>query len=134
MEDRKIENVEKAMVVITGIKAEMEKDNQELIKRLSFETQKGVITWKPKIDKKIFQNGFQVVRTMSMTLEELPDKLKAWANIIQTEGKLVAVVNYTTMTLDKDGDEVTYRFITSEKAFNLWEVQVSSNDSLKTGK
>jgi hypothetical protein len=125
-EDRRIEQVDKATVVITGIKAEMEKDNSELIKRISFETNKGAITWKPKTDKKVFQNGFQVIRTLPMTLEELPDKMKVWANIIQTEGKIIAIVNYTTMTVDKDGEDVTYRFITSEKAFATWELQVSS--------
>ena len=132
-EERRIDNIEKKTIVITGISAEMDKDNQEQIKRLSFETNQGAITWKPKIDKRVFQHGFQVIRTTQMTLEELPDKLKTWANIILTEGKLTALVNYSIMTVDRDGEDVSYRFITSAKAFEAWEV-LSNDDNTTKGK
>jgi len=119
-QDRKIENITQAQIILTGIKLEMEAE--EKIKRLAFETNKGTITWKPMVEKKVFQQGFEVFRRVQMSFEELPEKLQAWANILQKEGKMHIIANYTVMTVEKDGEEVSYRFITSEKTLNTWEV------------
>lgn len=121
METERVNNVE---VLITGIKRMLRHndDDVEIVYRIHFETEKGDITWKPKIFKSVFENGFQSIREVQSEVDELPEKLKAWANIVHKEGKIRALVSYTLGKGTQDGKEKDFRFIRSEKEFATWEV------------
>ena len=113
-ENKKMEYVSSKEVVLTGISAKKAKDS-EVCEKLTFRTNIGDITWKPKQIKKTFQNGIEVEQVVPYEIGLLPKKVEEWGKLLAEKGHLRVTVDYTKMTVDKDGGLAEYRFITSEK-------------------
>ena len=120
-DNEKSENefVEKAEVVLKSIKLELG-ENQE-IRRIRFITDKGDITWKPFLMKTKWISGFDCTVKESMSFDDVPKKLKKWANEIQDEGQMKVKVSYAIFKKEVDGEMQQYRYISSEKTFDSWE-------------
>ena len=124
MENEKTnEYVNEVKVVCTGVEIQMEQASEN-IRRIAFVTEKGNITWKPKKDQETFQDGMKILETVQMKVSDLPDKLREIARITKEKGSCELKVDYTLMKTQQDGEPKEYRFITSEKTFDKWEIEV----------
>ena len=129
MDAKQTEIVKDAEVILKGIELEMNPQNQDEVKRIRFKTDKGDITWKPKMQKTQLMDGLKIQRTQSMELGDLPKKLSTWGTQLSDVGSIKLKIQYTKMVADVDGCDTVYRFITAEKTFDRWEeVKSSSNE------
>lgn len=113
--------VKDAEVTLKNIR--IDKMDGERIGKITFETEKGNITWKPKVDHKEFQNGMEIHEKLIMKVSELPEKLLKIASTLQEKGTLRLKVSYALFTTERDGEEVTYRYIPSLKVLDTqWEL------------
>jgi len=120
MDEQNIEAITGAKVTVTTIELEMEKDIDK-IRRIKFHTDKGTITVKPKIERSAFEDGLKVTKTDQMKVEDLPQCIKEWAKIISKTEKIQLEINYKVMTVNRDGEEVTYRFVNSVNEIEKWK-------------
>jgi len=120
--EKQIEYINKVDVTLTAIEVETNPNNQEEVTRLKFNTDKGFITWKPKKQKSEYRNGLNILKIVPYTIDSLPSKLLTIAKVIQEKGNIRLNVSYTLMTVEKDGFDKEYRFFTSEKIFDTWEI------------
>ena len=109
-------------VNITGVEVETNNFNPELVNKIRFKTDKGDITWKPKVQKSKFLSGLKVLSSEQMNIGELPDSILKIGRIISEKGNLNMKVNYTVMEDVVDGEKKVYRFITSQKTFDKWAI------------
>ena len=116
-QEKKMEYITKKECVLTGITARKSKTNEEC-EKVTFRTNIGDITWKPKTIKKSFRCGIEVEETVMHEIDMLPKKLQDWAKMLAEKGHMQVTIDYTKMTVDKDGTPTEYRFITSEKTLN----------------
>jgi len=100
---------------------ETNKKDSNKIAKISIMCDIGKITWKPKIEKESFKDGFKVVDTEQMTFPTLPKLLKEIALKVQDKGKCEMSVSYTLGTVGEDKDKKEYMFITSENTLNKWK-------------
>ncbi len=121
MEDEKkyVENVE---VVVTEVQVKTNQRNEQKVDKLTFVTDKGNITWKPKQEKSQFQGGLKVISTIPLEMDLLPKKLHKIGIACQEKGHCKMKVCYTLWETEVDGTKTIYRFITSEKQFQKWEI------------
>ena len=70
--------------------------------------------------------AFKVSKTVAMERGLLPDKLMKIAALCSEKGHCNVKANYHVWNTDKDGQPVTYRYITYEKTFNDWDIQDSA--------
>ena len=129
-EKKETEFVQGVEVVLTGIEVETENNDPTMVKRIKFDTNKGNITFKPKLHKEEFRNGLKITSVVPCTVETIPQKIIDMAKKIQELGSLRLNVEYTVMSTEKDGEEVKYRFITSMKTFEKWIVVGSTSEAL----
>jgi len=100
---------------------EMYNDGDE-IKKIRFDTDTGEITWKPKVSESDYVEGIKRIKSRTMKISDLPEKLKDLGKTIAEKGKVKLKVSYMLMTKEVDGIENKYRYITSIKAFESWEI------------
>ena len=122
MEAEKDKGFVKAVEVdITKVLVEEGREAGEA-KKITFETSKGNITWKPKDDKTEYRDGLAIQRKVPSLIEDLPQKVKDIGKEIIDKGKCVVLVNYNWWETNQDGEAVTYRFITSKKTLDDWKI------------
>lgn len=107
----------KVKVTEVGIRA----DNEE-VQQVRIKTDIGHITWKPKVLNETFEKGIVVSSMVRMKKDQLPQKILDIAQKVQEKGSCDVKVSYATFTKEVDGEEVTYRFIRSEKTLDHWEI------------
>ena len=120
--DKKMDFVKNAEVTVSGIEIETDPNNSENVKRIRFVTDKGNVTWKPKITEKRFVGGIIVLSKVPMRIISLPQKLEEMSKLLQMDGTIKLRISYSTLEAEKDGIVTLYRFIMSEKSFNDWEI------------
>ena len=123
MTDEKQQNefAEKVEVTLKNIRVDM--FDGEAIKKITFETDKGNVTWKPKVDKKTFQGGLELHNLEAMKITAIPDKLAKMASGVQDEGTVDLEICYAIFNKEVDGEEVSYRYIQSLKTFDKWIIK-----------
>lgn len=116
-----IEFAKEIDVVCTGVEVEINTQNIQEVRRVRFVTDKGNVTWKPKMSQENFKDGIKFLSRIPLLVDDLPGKIKDIAKIIQEKGKLAMTISYSIMsTTNAENEPVQYRFITSEKTFNDW--------------
>ena len=126
-EQKEKDFVKAAELQVNEIELKVNRNNEDMIDKVIFHTT-GVgavkldITWKPKIVKDSFEGGFKVSKTVAMERGALPKKLMEIAMICSEKGHCKVKANYHVWNTEKDGQPVTYRYITYEKTFNDWEI------------
>jgi len=121
-DDKIIEYVENRELDITSVDIETNTNNNTEVRRVIFNVGENRITWKPKVSKEEYKDGLKIISKIPMTIDALPEKLKKIGSICQSMGKCKVKANYTAMTTDNDGQEVTYRYITSPVTLEKWEI------------
>lgn len=121
-DEMKVEVIKDAEFEITGVDLEMNPQKESEVKRIRFKTNKGDITWKPKVTKKQLMDGLTILKTVSMELGQLPKKLSEIGEITSDKGRIKVKGQYSKGVAIQDGNEITYRFITSGKTFDKWEL------------
>jgi len=111
-----------AEVTLKEIELKVNRANEEQVDKITFKTDKGDITWKPKVHKNTYEGGFKVQKTKAMERDYLPAKLKKMAEMLADRGQLKVNVNYHWWNTEQDGVPVSYRFIQSVKTFEDWVV------------
>ena len=109
-------------VTLTGIEIETNPQDILEVKRIRFESSKGDITFKAKVEKEHFQDGIKIKSIVPIKINEIPEEIKNVAKSIQEKGSVKMNVNYSLMKTEVDGEPKEYRFITSMKTFNEWKI------------
>ena len=114
-----VDGVEVTLSVVT---VETNPKNNVEVSKVIFETNKGNITFKPKISRSTFQDGLKIVVKEPITVGEVPDKVREIGRIAAEKGRVKVLVSYNVWNTEKDGEPITYRFITSEKTLDTWKI------------
>ncbi len=116
------EFVNDAEIVVSKVLLETNPKEPEEVNRVVMETEKGRITYKPKIEKTEFRDGFQITRKQPCKYTEMPLLLLDIAKQIQKTSRCKVKASYNVWNTEQDGSPVTYRFIQSEKTLDKWEI------------
>lgn len=114
--------VEDREVTVSTIELKVNRNNEEVIDKITLETNKGNITWKPKVSKTTYEGGFKVLNVVSMEKDLIPKILQEIAAISNERGTCKVKLSYTWWKTEQDGEKVTYRFITSAKTLEKWKI------------
>ena len=109
-------------VIVSTVEVKTNQRNNQQIDKITLITNKGNITWKPKCNKVEFQGGFKIINTVPMELDLLPPKLNEIAMACNEQGQCKVKIYYSYWETEQDGSLVTYRFITSQKTLDKWEI------------
>lgn len=119
-QEQEKEYIEGAEIKITQV--ECNTDNGEEIKKIIFTTNKGNITYKPKMLKEEFREGIKMNMVKPCSFESLPNIIKQIAKTCQQKGTCLVNVAYNVWNTEKDGMPVTYRFISGVKTLSKWVI------------
>ena len=123
VEDQKDKGFAKDVeTTLKEIELKVNRNNEDVIDKVTFKTSGGDITWKPKIAKTAYEGGFKVNKTVPMERDMLPKKMVELANITSDKGPVKLKICYNWWKTEQDGNPVTYRFIISEGVFGKWEI------------
>lgn len=121
-EKKEFEIVKDLEVNIKGAEVETNQYNATEVKKITFNSDKGPITWKPKIRRSRIIDGLKITNVGPMELNDLPKKVYEIADRASSLGSIKVKVSYSTMKTEKDNTPVTYRFINSLETFNRWVI------------
>jgi len=114
-QDFVIDEVKDAKVTITNVRVDLMQRNPQEIAKITFKTDKGDITLKPKAQVSEYQDGLEVVKTSPLLLKDIPQKIKDIAKECKAKGNIEQTVTYMCMTKIVDDETVIYRFVNSIK-------------------
>ena len=121
-EPKEHDYMEGVEVDITEIEVRTARENPEEVSQVRFHTNKGDITYKPKIEKTEHRKGLAIKRKVSCFIDDLPEKITKMADLIAKNNKITVNVAYSTWNTEKDGESVTYRFIQGASTLEKWIV------------
>lgn len=119
---KEFEIVNNVEINIKGVEVETTQYNASEVKKITFSTDKGAITWKPKIKKSRLIDGLKITSMGPMDVNDLPKKIYQLADRASSLGSIKVKASYSVMKTEKDCSPVTYRFINSLETFNKWEL------------
>ena len=90
--------------------------------RLVIETNLGRITCKPKKESKEMVKGMEIINSVPMDIDDLPQKIFDIIKVINEKGCAKVTAAYVVMTTEVDGKEMQYRFLNSVKQLDNWEL------------
>ena len=115
--------VDGSEMTIKEVVLKVNRNNDQEVEKVIFEaTEDKKITWKPKVEKSSYQGGFKVLHTVPMERDMLPKKLQEMAMICSEKGQCKVKAFYNWWETEQDGNKVTYRFMTSQRTFDKWEI------------
>ena len=127
-EDKENKYVKDKEVLITAIELETSPKSVTDIMKVRIKTNVGDITWKSRKQVAKIVNGFKLMAFVPINIEDLPHILKDIASITMEKCICKAKVEYSIMkTTDAEGQEVTYRFILSDKILDNWKILTDSS-------
>jgi hypothetical protein len=92
------------------------------VAKVTFKTDKGDITYKPKINRTEFREGLKINKKEPCLIDDLPDKVKQIAKKTQEVGIVTVLVSYQVWNTTVDGEKKTYRYIQSSKTLDKWQI------------
>ena len=110
------------VIILKEVELVASRDNQQQIEKVNFVCDKFNITWKPKLHKTRHQGGFTIKETVPMEIDFLPKKLQELAMAASEAGQIEVRACYQYWTTEKDGQEVTYRFLNSDTQLETWVI------------
>ena len=108
--------------VITEVELIENRLNSQQIDKLIFASADGNITWKPKHTTHSYEGGIKVTKTVPMEKDLIPKLVQQIALESNEKGAVKVIVAYNYMVVEKDGKDVTYRFLNSEKTLEKWQI------------
>jgi len=118
---------ESVEVQVNAVSIKTSNSNSGEVSKIIFETNKGNITWKPKIEKIEHRNGLKIIKKVPCLIDDLPKKVTDIATIATNDGKCTVIVCYNWWKTENDGQPVTYRFLLSETTLDKWKVIVEKS-------
>ena len=121
MEEKKEpKKVTKQQLVVQMV--ELKEDNDGNIQKVIFVTDKGNITYKPKIGDEGFEDHYKIHRPMKpCRRSDLTPFMNELAKMAHIEGKASVLGSYMVWeTKDADNNDVIYRFVQGNKMFEEW--------------
>jgi hypothetical protein len=118
-ENKKNKYAKDMEVIISKVSSEVV--GQE-IKKITFTTNKGNVTWKPKVERRQMLNGMECNEKVAMQITNMPIELIEFNQTINRLGSVKAIICYGIFDTEQDGQPVTYRFIKSFKEFKKWKL------------
>lgn len=115
-------------LIVSSIQVLTDPKNAAIVSKVVIKTDKGDITHKPKIEKKQFQNGIEVISRTEPCIDDLPQIIKDIAKVVSETGKCEVVGAYSIWNTEKDGEPVTYRFVQGEKMLNEWVIKSTQSE------
>jgi hypothetical protein len=121
MEDKKeSEFIKGAEIIITGVEAIAHFKDEQKIEKVIFKTDKGDITHKPKVEDSNFVESIKVKTKTQPYIQELATVIKDIARICQLKGHCKVKGDYSILTVEKDGQKETYRFVQYPSQLDRW--------------
>jgi len=120
-DDFTVDKVENVQIVITKVSVDLNPRDPKLVDKVSFKTEKGDITFRPKETVSEFQEGIEINKVESLKLANLPQKIKDIASACSEKGKKEVKGSYSALTKTVDNEKVTYRYIYAKDLEN-WEL------------
>lgn len=102
-------------------------NDAERVQRIVFKTDQGDITFKPKMLEEEHRGGIKYTKLVHCKVDELPEIVKRIGVLIASRGLTITKATYMAGTMEKDGQEVMYRFVQGEKMLEQWEVCDNQN-------
>lgn len=90
--------------------------------KVTFSTNKGNITWKPKAEITENYRGIPVKKKIDATPDTLPDKLYEIQQVIHKNGSCKVKGSYTILKTKMDGEPKEYRFIKGINPLETWAI------------
>lgn len=122
MERKENDYAEGIEVGVSSVEVETSSLNKEEVTRITFVTDKGKITYKPKVAREEYREGMKIKSVVSCFISDLPDKIKEIAKEANEKGKAKVIVAYSIWNTIKDGEEVTYRYIKGAAMLEKWKL------------
>jgi hypothetical protein len=131
MEEKKEKDyVEGVDIRISDIEVKTNRTEPEKVEKVIFSTNKGNISYKPKAIVTEHRKGLSIKRQDQVLIDDLDPKIIEIAEkIVSSAGGVLVKASYHIWNTEKDGEEVTYRFITSKVTLDKWEI---INEDAKT--
>jgi len=121
MENKEHEFAKQVEIIVRKISVKLDRGG-EFVEKIIFESDKGNITFKPKIERIEWRKGIEVISSSQAKFDELPDKLSQFSTIANEKGFVKLIASYTVWNTEKDGSPVTYRYIPGMKSFDEWKI------------
>lgn len=122
MEMENIQKIEGKKVEIKKVTADMDFFDETKVKKMTFETDKGNITFKPKTTKTELKLGIETNFKAQCTIDQVPQIIKDIAAEINTKGSVQAIVHYIKGEMEYDGETKTYRWVQGDKMIESWKI------------
>ncbi len=119
--DKEREYVNDVEIEVSSISLQAGKNPAE-IEKVIFETEKGNITYKPKIDKEERVDGFKIASKAAPCVDDLPKNLKELNVELNKAGTIKVKATYQVWNTEMDGTPVTYRYVMGAKMFEKWQL------------
>jgi len=107
---------------VTGVQVITNPYDEQEIQKVIFETAKGNISHKPKMKVSEFRNGIEFLTVKSCTVDKMHPKILEIGLEIKNKGGANVKMCYNTWKTEKDGEEVTYRFVQHASTLAKWEL------------
>ena len=107
---------------ITEIEVKPASDNPEEVIQVRFHTNKGEITYKPKVEKIEHRKGLTIKRKVPCLIDDLPEKIPKMSELIAKHAKITVCVAYTAWHTEKDGEPKIYRFLQGAATLEKWVI------------
>jgi hypothetical protein len=119
-------------VTISAVEVRTNPRNPEEVTKIAFETNKGRITYKPKVTKEEYRDGLKILSTASASLGDLPEIIKVIGSTIASKGNCVVKASYNLWDTEVDGEAVTYRFVQGESMIRSWQIVGAAETKMHT--
>ena len=110
------------VVTVTDMVIDMDLREKTEISRISFETNKGRITYKPKISKEVYEGALKIRNEKRAKLSDLPQIITTIGEKLRDGGKCEVTASYFAWNTYKDDEPVTYRYVPSGNVLDKWVV------------
>lgn len=104
--------------------------NEEEVQKVIFETTKGSISFKPKVDTVSMRNGLEVHKQELCMINDLPAIITDIAKIVTTKGKCKLHATYQIWNTQTDGEEVTYRYVQNKLMMLKWTIDEEQEEKV----
>lgn len=134
VEKKPYEKVELATLIVEEITVITDKESKFVTQvRFKIVDEELDLTYKPKIrtEEKTVFNGLAVIKkfSKSITLEELPKKLYQLNKLINSDGEVKILTDYTIMnTVNRDDEPISYKFLTDKDFDNLYPLDSDNKE------
>lgn len=109
-------------VVVTEVQADMDRNNVDMVKKLTFFTNVGNITFKPTTKREEYRDGIKMMVTSSAYWADLPVMVKEISKKISTDGKCEVKATYSVWHTEVDDNPMTYRFVQGNNMMAKWHI------------